>query len=163
MTLQELAKQTAGVMLEFCKKPRKIIRNQLEIISIATWEQAHARTHTPALQKSSPSLIESELRRASHQACCAKADLQPSCHKSHRLGLLESLLISLRAFASNVGSTDMRLARSLRFGLRLPTLAMDSQSRRPLESTVASAEKACEPEMPLSPLIGARPISTPLR
>jgi hypothetical protein len=33
----------------------------------------------------------------------------------------------------------------------LTDTAMDSQSRRPLESTVASAEKACEPQMPLSP------------
>jgi hypothetical protein len=36
-----------------------------------------------------------------------------------------------------------------------------SQSRPPVESTAASAEKACEPEMPLSPLIGTRSISTP--
>ena len=33
----------------------------------------------------------------------------------------------------------------------LTDTAMDSQSRRPLESTVASAEKACEPQMPLTP------------
>ena len=32
-----------------------------------------------------------------------------------------------------------------------------SQSRPPVESTVAKGEKACEPQMPLSPLIGARP------
>ena len=60
-------------------------------------------------------------------------------------------VISLRAFARNVGSMDMRVARSLRFGTRLPTLAIDSQSRRPLESTVANAEKAYEPRIPLSP------------
>src|SRR6516165_5240768 len=72
-------------------------------------------------------------------------------------------VISLRAFARNVGSMDMRLARSLRFGTRLPTLAIDSQSRRPLESTVANAEKAYEPRIPLSPPIRARPISTPFR
>jgi hypothetical protein len=45
-------------------------------------------------------------------------------------------VISLRAFARNVGSIDMRVARSLRFGTRLPTLAIHSQSRRPLGSTV---------------------------
>ena len=72
-------------------------------------------------------------------------------------------VISLRAFARNVGSMDMRVASSFRFGTRLPTLAIDSQSRRPLESTVLNAEKAYEPRIPLSPLIGARPISTPLR
>src|SRR6516165_2103991 len=72
-------------------------------------------------------------------------------------------VISLRAFARNIGSMDMRLARSLRFGTRLPTLAIDSQSRRPPESTVANAEKAYEPRIPLSLPIGARPISTPLR
>lgn len=33
----------------------------------------------------------------------------------------------------------------------LTDTAMDSQSRRPLESTVASAEKAREPQLPLSP------------
>src|SRR6516162_1914540 len=57
-------------------------------------------------------------------------------------------VISLRAFARKVGSMDMRVARSLRFGTRLPTLAMDSQSRRPLASTVANAEKAYEPRIP---------------
>src|SRR6516164_9322719 len=72
-------------------------------------------------------------------------------------------VISLRAFARKVGSMDMRVARSLRFGTRLPALAIDSQSRRPLESTVANAEKAYEPRIPLSPVIGVRPISTPLR
>jgi hypothetical protein len=34
---------------------------------------------------------------------------------------------------------------------KLADTAMDLQSRRPIESTVASAEKAREPEMPLSP------------
>jgi hypothetical protein len=37
------------------------------------------------------------------------------------------------------------LARSLRFGTRLPTLAIDSQSRRPLESTVANGRAPSQP------------------
>jgi len=35
-------------------------------------------------------------------------------------------VISLRAFARKVGSMDMRVASSLRFGTRLPTLAIDA-------------------------------------
>ena len=71
--------------------------------------------------------------------------------------------INARVLARNSGSTVIRPASAFRSGAAPPTLVTDSQSRRPLASTVSKAENACEPETPSSPPTGARPISTPFR
>ena len=61
------SKQTAGV---YARIRQEIQKNHPELIGNnfhSDQGAAQARSHTPALQKSSPSLTESELRRASHK------------------------------------------------------------------------------------------------
>lgn len=51
-------------------------------------------------------------------------------------------VIRARTLATNTGSMTVRVARAFRSGSCRPTLAIESQSRRSLESSVASAEYA---------------------
>src|SRR5947207_15726996 len=48
-------------------------------------------------------------------------------------------VINARASARDLGSTEMRLASSVRYGARPPTQVIDSQVRRPLESAFVRA------------------------